>query len=134
MCIEGAESSDDFRLCFPYFQEIHEFRGNSVYILFISSKWLGVFELNFGTLNEGSIEIFLNPYLRMSICNYLSIQSIYKFLDMVSVEYFPVLWIPLKNGYYRWCHKCGYTAFPANTFWCATFTWNVNLYAHHSLI
>ena len=67
MCIEGAESSDDFILCFPYFQEIHEFRGNSVYILFISSKWLGVFELNFGTFSEGSIEIFLNPYLRMSI-------------------------------------------------------------------
>ena len=38
-------------------------RGNSVYILFISSERIGIFKLDFEALIQVSIETLLDPYI-----------------------------------------------------------------------
>ena len=42
---------------------VHSLYGNSLYVLFMTSKWLGVFQLNFDSLIKGSLETFLQSYL-----------------------------------------------------------------------
>ena len=65
--------------------------GILAYILFISSKWVGIFELNFENFVKGSLEKFLHSLLKIwNICvcathDYPLKHTIYKFHDIITV-------------------------------------------------
>ena len=93
-------------LCIPI-------RGNSVYILFISSKRLGIFKLNFDTLIICSVETFSHHYTeklkRLRIHNLRLLFYTYYMKISWHVSLWNLHWgYPLKNWVTRWRHECGH--------------------------
>ena len=93
-------------------------RGNSAYIMFISSERLGTFHLNFGTL----ILIFLLLPLKFE-----------KFANeklplLVNISYLEFSHI--TNKAYRWSQECGYRTFPASV---QLVIWNVSLHTSYKV-
>lgn len=101
---------------------------NSVYTLYISSKWLRDFSLNFDTLIIGSVEIFVHP-----IVWNLKHLRIHNSQLLVNTYYLEVFWDGVigklnwryspRNGPWRWCLYCGHMAFSGNTFWLPYLKW-----------
>ena len=86
-------------------------RGNSIYILFISSTRLGIFKLNFYTLIKCSEETFLHPYAQnpknLHMHNFwLLFFTYYRHVSWHSISWKLTLkGYPLINGVTRWRHN-----------------------------